>query len=261
MGGFTNGTPDAYLLACVSSIIRDNEIRRKTLGGYVLIFHNNTDVADKYLERVKTHYNAREIVKGLDWEHGKGGAVGCTVHSDNYAAYETELGLPEFVAKLQDAIFEGLPEGKAQDFTLRFLEACYHQIGKNAANICWHFLHTWLVEKLTPLYERQGAEYQSVVQSCGELLVSYMLGFFNDEKAYEICGRAYDIAKHTTDESASDAAKALAYAFGCEPDRAVHFAARALASHEVIGSDEVYESMADHLIELIGNLANQIGKG
>jgi hypothetical protein len=87
----------------------------------MLTFHGDPSIKDKYVRRLKAHHRADEIIKGTYWEDERGCCVGCTLHSDSHAAYETELGLPEWYAWLIDAIFEGLPSGKAQDFAVASL--------------------------------------------------------------------------------------------------------------------------------------------
>ncbi len=86
-------------------------------------FHADPKIKAKYLKRVKRHQLADEIVKGQYWDKGKGCAVGCTIHSGNHAAYETDLGIPEILARLEDGIFENLPNELAQTWPRRFLAA------------------------------------------------------------------------------------------------------------------------------------------
>jgi len=68
-------------------------------------FHGDPAIKAEYLARVTAHEQADEIIHGLYWEHGKGCAVGCTIHSDRHDAYETELGLPTWLAFFVDGIF------------------------------------------------------------------------------------------------------------------------------------------------------------
>ena len=75
----------------------------------LLSFHSDPKIKEKYLKRVRAHAKADEIIKGKYWQDG--------------AAYQTELGLPEWLAKLEDALFEGLPKGHAAKFPARFLSA------------------------------------------------------------------------------------------------------------------------------------------
>ena len=66
-------------------------------------FHNNPKIKQKYEDRVKAHQKADRIIRGQYWENGKGCAVGCTIEGSQHKKYETELGIPEWVARLTDA--------------------------------------------------------------------------------------------------------------------------------------------------------------
>ena len=96
-------------------------------------FHNDQSIKEKYLSRVKAHYAADEIIKGKYWEDGKGCAVGCTVHSS-----EKELGVPQWLARVQDRLFEGMPNADAKEFPVKFLEAI--NIGSDLNKIKTPFL-------------------------------------------------------------------------------------------------------------------------
>jgi hypothetical protein len=89
----------------------------------VMAFHNDPAIKKKYLARVRAHRKADEIVKGQFWEKGKGCAIGCTIHSSIHSDYETELGIPEWVAHVEDVIFEGLPNKRAKLWPEEFLSA------------------------------------------------------------------------------------------------------------------------------------------
>ncbi len=97
----------------------------------LLAFHNDPKIKTKYVKRVKTHYELDEIIQGKYWENGKGCAVGCTIQDDDilksngscHKRYEEALGIPQVLARLEDRIFEGLSNGEAKEFPLRFLEA------------------------------------------------------------------------------------------------------------------------------------------
>jgi hypothetical protein len=86
-------------------------------------FHNDKEIKKKYLARVKAHQKADEIIKGQYWKKGKGCAVGCTIHNSDHKAYETELGVPEWLARVEDTFFENLPNEKAMLWPAQFLEA------------------------------------------------------------------------------------------------------------------------------------------
>ena len=93
---------------------------KKPRGGLMKAFHGDKAVKEKYLNRVLAHQAADEIIKGKYWQGGKGCAVGCTIHSDDHYGYEHEIGVPAWLAFLQDKIFEGLPNAESKKFPADF---------------------------------------------------------------------------------------------------------------------------------------------
>jgi hypothetical protein len=86
-------------------------------------FHNDPTIKEKYLARVRAHRLADEIIHGSYWTGSKGCAVGCTIHSPNHSAYAIDLGIPQVLARLEDSIFEGLPNDLSMLWPERFLSA------------------------------------------------------------------------------------------------------------------------------------------
>jgi hypothetical protein len=94
----------------------------------MIAFHGKEEIKKFYLNRVQEHIDLDEIVKGVYFEDGEPGkrkmcGVGCTIHSSDHLNYETELGIPQILAKLEDSIFEKLPNEVAKTWPLRFLES------------------------------------------------------------------------------------------------------------------------------------------
>jgi hypothetical protein len=89
----------------------------------LIAFHGDPKIKEKYLLRLKAHEIADEIIHGTYWEDGKGCAVGCTIHGDEHSAYETELGIPQWLAYVEDTLFENQPNKESKTFPRRFLEA------------------------------------------------------------------------------------------------------------------------------------------
>ena len=89
----------------------------------LVAYHNDPAVKERHVVRMRAHQKADELIHGTHWKDGKGSVVGCTVHSSDYTAYETELGMPVWLAFLEDQIFDGMPKQAAQRFPLRLLEA------------------------------------------------------------------------------------------------------------------------------------------
>lgn len=110
----------------------------------LLAFHNDPAVKAHYLARVTAHEEADEIIRGTYWERGKGCAVGCTIHNPHggHAAYETELGVPQVLARLEDRIFEGMQSGDSKTFPRRFLSAI--PVGADLS-LVWPRFAVWLL--------------------------------------------------------------------------------------------------------------------
>jgi len=89
----------------------------------MLTFHGSQKLKDDRIAQVRAHRKADQLVKGQYWQFGKGCAVGCTIHSSNHWAYETELGIPVELAYLEDRFFELLPNGTSMMWPERFLES------------------------------------------------------------------------------------------------------------------------------------------
>jgi hypothetical protein len=114
----------------------------KTKEKTLIAFHGDPKIKKKYLKRLEAHRAADEIIKGQYWEGGKGCAVGCTVHSDNHAAYEDELGIPRILARLEDGIFENLQNGRAKDWPIQFLSVI--PVSSDLSNI-WPQFAVWML--------------------------------------------------------------------------------------------------------------------
>jgi len=172
---------------------------KMTMKMKMKIFHDDAALADMYLNRVQSHYDADEIIKGKYWEGGKGCAVGCTIHSSSHKDYETLIGLPKGVAKLQDRIFENLPDALAKEFPLKFIKACHKSKGKVSDDVTKKFFHWLLTEELAHIYEKQCASYKNAIEQCVRAVSDGGDEVFNNA------------ASHAAD-AASDAAHAVSYA-------------------------------------------------
>src|SRR3954465_7419950 len=108
----------------------------------LLAFHGNPTIKEEYLARVIAHRDADEIIHGTYWEDGKGCAVGCTVHSGEHFAYVRELGIPVALARMEDRIFETLPNGHAKDWPIKFLSVI--RVGADLSQVSRQFA-IWLL--------------------------------------------------------------------------------------------------------------------
>jgi hypothetical protein len=109
-------------------------------------FHGNPYIKNFYLDRVRTHRKHNAIIQGRHaWRDGRGGAVGCTILSDNHFAYERLLRIPALLVFLMDAIFENLPPEKAVTWPEEFLAAI--NVNANLTSV-WALFVEWLLGDL-----------------------------------------------------------------------------------------------------------------
>lgn len=183
-------------------------------------FHNDQAIKDKYLERLKAHYKADEIIKGTYWEEGKGCAVGCTIHGYDHQLYETELGIPEWLARFEDTIFEGLENSLAKEWPIRFLESI--KTGCDLESIKIPFL-IYIVE--STLINFNHDEFPAVKKAIDNILLLLKTNPEDKDSLMEA-------------RRAANAAHAAAHA-------------AAISAAAYAAKEDAYEKFSDKLIELI----------
>jgi hypothetical protein len=141
----------------------------------MLAYHSDPKLKAKYLSRVRRHRKADEIIHGVYWENGKGCAVGCTIHSANHYAYETELGIPTVLARLEDGIFESLPNGESKLWPEQFLSA----IAPGAdLSLVWPRFAVWLLldEEWGAIRHAKKASTKAAIQAVGDAYAKVVAG-------------------------------------------------------------------------------------
>jgi hypothetical protein len=174
-----------------------------------------------------------------------------------HIAYKNLLGIPVMLVHLEDTIFEGLPNGKAQKWPIQFSQAI--KPGADLSRVCWKFLH-WLLMDSDLLHDGGREDVMSAIKQCAAVLVPLTQGLPVDKiaaraaatAAWDARGAArVDRAAGATwvTEEAARAAEAAARAAGAtwvteEAARAAEAAARA-------AKVDAYERMAEKLIRLL----------
>jgi len=221
----------------------------------LVAYHGDPKIKENYLARVRAHREADEMVKGVYWKDGKGCGVGCTIHSGNHHSYETELGIPEVLAHLEDAIFEGLPNGDAKAWPERFLSAI-----KPGADLSlvWPRFALWLLVDPADGVIKYAGEYRDVdkaIRRVGDLYREWTEGRKPDKAAWAAARAA---ARDAARAAAGDAARAAAWAAAWSAARAAAGdaarAAAGAAARAAAGDaawDAAFRRMADKLVELL----------
>jgi hypothetical protein len=115
----------------------------------MVAFHNDENIKNKYYNRVLAHQKADRIIQGIGWHNGRGCAVGCTLENYNHKQYEVELGIPEWLAWLEDNLFEGMTKEDALAWPANFLKAI--NVGADLNKIKTPFIIFILEENLKTL--------------------------------------------------------------------------------------------------------------
>ncbi len=182
----------------------------------MLSFYGDQKVKDKYIARLKSHAAADEITKGFYWEDGRGCGVGCTIHSNQHSAYEDELGIPILLARLEDGIFEGLPNDVAKEFPFRFLNAV--PVGVDLSGVFPRFMFWLLTDETYGIYQYGSEKGKIAIQAVADLYKRKIAGENINIDEWLLAKKnadAYTAAAYAdayADAYAADAADTAAYA-------------------------------------------------
>jgi hypothetical protein len=92
---------------------------------------------EEFVHELKAHQKADDFIRGAYWKEGKGCAVGCSIESvsrlknlelknfSDYEKYPELLGIPEWLAQLEDALFENMALKKSKSWPVDFAEAIH----------------------------------------------------------------------------------------------------------------------------------------
>ena len=235
----------------------------------LIAFHGKEEIKKTYLDRVIEHARLDEIRKGTYFEDGeagerKMGAVGCTIHSDNHSAYETELGIPEWLAKVEDRIFEGLTNDRAMKWPLEFLSAI--NIGADLEQVKSPFM-IFVLESVLGKFDHE--KYPDVLKSVERVISLYKTKGSPDDfqAAADAAAAARAAAAYADAYTAAAAARAAAYAayaaanaraadaYAAAAHAAVYAADVAAGDYAASAPDDAYAAayikFADKLLELL----------
>jgi hypothetical protein len=216
-------------------------------------FHNKPELKEMMLEEVLKHQKADEIIQGSYESRGKYCAVGCSIESLNmrlgkhyshgdHSVYETELGIPKIIARLEDRIFEGLEREKAKMFPLRFIQAV--PVGVDLS-LVWPKFAIWLLgdEKDGVIKYVETDEQKKIIIDIVELYKRVIAG-----ESIESLKKEFAIA-------ATDAAATAAYATATAAAYATDAATAAYATAAAYATDAATAAYATDAAAAIAAIA------
>jgi hypothetical protein len=229
----------------------------------LLAFYGKQSIKDKYLKRVQKHYDADEIIHGTYWENGKGCAVGCTIQGSDHKKFETLLGIPESLAHLEDKIFEGLTNGEAKEFPLKFLNAIAP--GADLSQVSIKMKIYILTDKHNGVIQYANEETKKIIEEIVRLQKKLLKGENVDDELAAARSAAWSAAWSA--ESAAESAARSAWSAArsaesaesaawsarsaAESARSAESAARSAESAESAARSAAYKGYAKKLIQLL----------
>ena len=146
----------------------------------MLSYLNDPAVKAKYTARFAAHRAADEVIQGQGFDNGRGCFVGCTLDNYDHTRFPVELGWPEWLARLADCLFEGLPKEQAPQFGTDLLQAV--PIGVDLEPIRYRFLLTVQHRNLKRLADNT-EPYAQKVREAIEQVIAYLNDPEKDESA------------------------------------------------------------------------------
>ena len=89
-------------------------------------FHGKKKEKEFYVNRLIHHRKLEHLTQGVGWETGaetKACAIGCLLEEYNHTLGPDQLGLPEWLLRLCDFLFEKLPAKDANKFAIDWVKA------------------------------------------------------------------------------------------------------------------------------------------
>jgi len=220
---------------------------------------------EEFITEIKKHQQLDSFRQGFYFKESKGCAVGCSIESirvlknldnlehSNHSLYEEYLGIPGWLAHLEDKIFEMLSIDKSKEWPLEFSEAI--NTGSNLDQIKIPFLVYLLEQNINNLKRQSKTEIvKKSIEVSKQTITALKSG--NKQLIDEVRYIAYTACADTT----SYAAYAAASVADASAAYAIYTIANASAYSSAYITDNAYaayiaaaavEKYKNKLLELI----------
>jgi hypothetical protein len=233
----------------------------------------------EFVNELKKHQKMDSFVRGNYWNEAdqKGCAVGCSLKSiatikdikikqfNNHAEYETHLGIPEWLARVEDTLFEGMSLDKSKTWPVDFAKAI--NTGADLDKVKVPFICIILEHSLVSISKARydAVKYPQVkdaidqtakavkqmikAQKSGAEKEIQAAAYSADSAAYSAYSAAYSAARSAADsaDSADSAAYSAAYSAADSADSAAYsaaYSARSAAYSAAYSADSAAYSAA-----------------
>jgi hypothetical protein len=234
------------------------EIQAAEGGTIMMSFFGSQCLRDAVVERVREHQRLDQIAQSIYWDGSKGCAIGCVLHSGEHLAFEQQLGLPVFLAYMDEHIFEKLPLEEAKAWPLRFIEAV--PVGVDLELVFPRFMH-WLLSDPDGVRQYADARTVPIMDTIVAMYARRIEGIpFDVAAARAAAGAAWDAAGAAAGAAwaAAGAAGAAAQAAaGAAWDAARSAGAAAGAAAGDAARSAAIRRQADYLIALLQGYESQ----
>jgi hypothetical protein len=119
---------------------------------------------------MRAHIEADDLIRGTGWDGEKGCAVGCTFNAYKHHRGPVEIGVPEWLMRLTDAIFEGVSKERSTLWPEEFLAAI--PVGADLEPVQWRLAILRHRQQLEAL-ESNSAPYARQVAEALQLTIAY----------------------------------------------------------------------------------------
>ena len=218
-------------------------------------FKGDQELKDMLIAETIEHRKADELVQGIYFsgtkEKSRLCAVGCSIFTLNkklgkdydcsdHNVYETELGIPEQLAYLEDRIFEGLTKDEAVMWPEKFLSAI--NVGVDLSMAPSMFL-VWLMDDISQ-FAKGFSDVLKAISTVKSLYERKIAGELITDKEWQDAAYAADAADAACAANAANAAYDAKYA--------AYAAYDAYDAYDAKKSQ--YKKMADKLIEILQSI-------
>src|SRR5487761_496068 len=238
-----------------------------------IAYHNDPTIKSGILAGLAVHRSADEIVQGNYWENGKGCALGCTLESIrrmkgikaidhwSHALAEKETGIPRILWRLEDRIFEGLPNHLAKEWPEQFTSAICP--GADLSMV-WPRFALWILAEELPQYVSKQPKTAAAIAAVAALYKEWSETCENPGASRWIKARrsasyadadSYSAAACAFYAAAAAYAYAMGYAYACAdatPYAGTYADAAIRASHaRECARQGAYQRQAAKLVQLL----------